>query len=286
LVFEDGKIHRKLPLELLLGTKASETISLSEGEEPLVKRGGLIRKKHVKALQAKSIESVPLHPDDLPEKMVARPVVDPETGEILADCLENLTKQVENVRLFHLTPIVAINRFATDTEEEHQVILDHCQFMGVQASVMEAWEKGGAGAEELAELVAATADRCTAHYKPLYDWNQSVREKIEIVATRVYGAAAVEYAPGALLDLDKIKRLNLDHLPVCIAKTQSSLSDQPGLRGRPRDFVATIREIEIAAGAGFLVPLTGNMMRMPGLPEVPSAERIDIDEKGVISGLF
>jgi formate--tetrahydrofolate ligase len=207
-------------------------------------------------------------------------------AKALARGLENLSKQVENVRHFQLTPIVAINRFATDTDEEHQVILDHCQFMGVQAAVMEGWEKGGAGAEELAELVAATADRCTAHYKPLYDWKQSVREKIEIIATRIYGAAAVEYAPGALMDLDKIKRLGLEHLPVCIAKTQSSLSDQPSLRGRPRDFVTTIREIEIAAGAGFLVPITGNMMRMPGLPEVPSAEKIDIDERGLISGLF
>lgn len=207
-------------------------------------------------------------------------------AKALSRGLENLTKQIENVRLFHLTPIVAINRFATDTDEEHQVILDHCQFMGVQAAVMEAWEKGGEGAEELAELVAATADQCNAHYKPLYDWKQSVREKIEIIATRVYGAASVEYAPGALKDLEKVKQLGLEGLPVCIAKTQSSLSDQPGLRGRPRDFVATVREVEIASGARFLVPITGNMMRMPGLPEVPSAEKIDIDEKGVISGLF
>ncbi len=200
--------------------------------------------------------------------------------------LENLTKQIENVRLFDLTPIVAINRFDSDTDEEHQAIVDHCQFMGVQAAIMDAWAHGGAGAEELAELVAATADRCTAHYKPLYAWKQSVREKIEIIATRVYGAAAVEYAPGALLDLDKVQRLGLEHLPVCIAKTQSSLSDNPKLRARPRNFVATIREVEIAAGAGFLVPLAGNMMRMPGLPETPSAEKIDIDENGVISGLF
>jgi hypothetical protein len=162
---------------------------------------------------------------------------------------------------------VAINRFATDTDEEHQVILDHCQFMGVQAAIMDAWANGGAGAEELAELVAATADRCTAHYKPLYDWKQSVREKIEIIATRVYGAASVEYAPGALLDLDKVQRLGLEHLPVCIAKTQSSLSDSPSCAARPRDFVATIREVEIASGGGFLVPMAGNMMRMPGLPE-------------------
>ncbi len=207
-------------------------------------------------------------------------------AKALARGLENLTKQIENVGLFHLTPIVAINRFATDTDEEHQVILDHCQLMGVQAAIMEGWEKGGEGAEELAELVAATADRCTAHYKPLYDWKQSVREKIEIIATRVYGASSVEYAPGALQDLDKVRRLGLEGLPICIAKTQSSLSDQPGLRGRPRDFVATVREVEIASGAGFLVPITGNMMRMPGLPEVPSAEKIDIDENGVISGLF
>ncbi len=203
----------------------------------------------------------------------------------LARGLENLSKQVENVRLFNLTPIVAINRFHTDTDEEHQVILNHCQFMGVQGAVMEGWEKGGAGAEELAELVAATADHCTDHYSPLYDWKQSVREKIEIIATRVYGAAAVEYAPSALLDLEKVTRLNLESLPICIAKTQSSLSDQPGLRGRPKDFVATIREIEIAAGAGFLVPLTGNMMRMPGLPEIPSAEKIDINDQGIITGL-
>lgn len=207
-------------------------------------------------------------------------------AKALARGLENLTKQIENVRLFDLTPIVAINRFTSDTSEEHQVIVEHCQFMGVQAAIMDGWDQGGAGAEELAELVAATADNCNARYKPLYDWKQSVREKIEIIATRVYGAAAVEYAPGALLDLDKIRRLGLDHLPVCIAKTQGSLSDNPRLHGRPRDFVVTIREIEIAAGAGFLVPLTGNMMRMPGLPETPSAEKIDIDATGRISGLF
>ncbi len=127
---------------------------------------------------------------------------------------------------------------------------------------------------------AATTSRNTRAFVEWYDTSGG------LIATRVYGAAAVEYAPGALKDLEKVKQLGLEGLPVCIAKTQSSLSDQPGLRGRPRDFVATVREVEIASGARFLVPITGNMMRMPGLPEVPSAEKIDIDEKGVISGLF
>ena len=198
----------------------------------------------------------------------------------------NLEKQVENVRLFNLTPIVAINRFQADTEDELRVIQEECRDLDVKVAVADVWSRGGEGAVELARLVDDTAAQCQAKYSPLYDSNQSVREKIEIIAKRVYGASAVEYAPGAQKDLKKINRIGLDGLPICMAKTQSSLSDKPGLLGRPRDFEVTVREIEVATGAGFLIPITGNMMRMPGLPQVPSAERIDIDENGIITGLF
>jgi formate--tetrahydrofolate ligase len=125
-----------------------------------------------------------------------------------------------------------------------------------------------------------------ANFTPTYDWSWSVEKKIEAVAQKIYGAKSVEYAAKARVDLRRIKRLGLEELPICIAKTQKSLSDNPKLLGRPRDFVLTVREIEVAAGAGFLIPITGNIMRMPGLPGIPAANAIDIDENGTITGLF
>ena len=200
--------------------------------------------------------------------------------------LENLDKHIENIRQFGIQPVVAINRFTTDTEEEIAVIQKHCREIGVQAVVADVWGQGGQGAEDLARAVAEAIDQGKAEFKGLYDWEWSVEQKIETIATKIYGASGVEYATKAKADLRRIGRLELNHLPVCIAKTQKSLSDNPKLKGRPRDFVITVREIEIAAGAGFLVPITGNMMRMPGLPGIPSAEAIDIDDQGNISGLF
>jgi formate--tetrahydrofolate ligase len=200
--------------------------------------------------------------------------------------LENLEKHLENIRKFSVPPVVAINRFTSDTDAEIKVIQDKCKELGVAAIITEVWAKGGAGAEMLAEKVAEVADANTQPFTPLYRWDSAVEEKIRTVATGIYGAKAIDYTSKARSDLRKIETLGLSQLPVCIAKTQKSLSDNPKLLGRPKDFVVTVREIEIAAGAGFLIPITGNIMRMPGLPAQPAAEQIDIDAEGNISGLF
>lgn len=200
--------------------------------------------------------------------------------------IENLEKHVENMRKFNVCPVVAINHFADDTDEEINVIKNKCKQMGVKAAVAKVHAHGGEGAIELATIVSDVAESCSSDMTPLYDWNWSIEKKIETIATRIYGASAIDYAPQAKADLKKIQGLGLEHLPVCIAKTQKSLSDNPKLLGRPENFVVTVREIEIAAGAGFIIPSTGNIMRMPGLPEHPAAEHIDIDDKGKISGLF
>jgi formate--tetrahydrofolate ligase len=200
--------------------------------------------------------------------------------------LPNLDKHLENIKLFGLPAVVAINHFYTDTDEEIALIQQRCAQLEVVATVSKNWADGGRGAENLAREVTRAADANTQRFTPLYDWNWSVEDKIKAVATKIYGAEAIDYTPKAKADLKKITKLGLDKLPVCIAKTQKSLSDNPDLLGRPKDFVVTVREIEIAAGAGFIVPITGDIMRMPGLPEVPAAESIDIDEAGNISGLF
>ncbi|MEM8907057.1 MAG: formate--tetrahydrofolate ligase [Bacteroidota bacterium] len=200
--------------------------------------------------------------------------------------LSNLEKHLENIAHFNIRPVVAINKFVTDTEEEIETIKAKCAELGVKAVVANVWAKGGAGAEALARAVVATIDEVNEAFTPMYQWDWPVEEKIKAVATKIYGAKAIDYTPRAKADLRKIARLGLDHLPVCIAKTQKSLSDNPKLLGRPKDFIVTVREIEIAAGAGFLIPITGNIMRMPGLPAKPAAENINIDSEGNISGLF
>lgn len=199
--------------------------------------------------------------------------------------LANLEKHIENMRKFNVCPVVAVNKFASDTDEEIRIIMDKCKEMGVKAAVADVWAKGGAGAEELARIVAKVAEECASELKPLYDWSWPVEKKIETIAKQIYGASAIDYTSQAKKDLKIIETLGLDKLPVCIAKTQKSLSDNPKLLGRPKNFVVTVREIEIAAGAGFIVPITGNIMRMPGLPATPAAEGMDIDDNGVISGL-
>jgi formate--tetrahydrofolate ligase len=209
----------------------------------------------------------------------------PNTEAVVAG-LENLEKHLENIKAFNVTPVVAINSFTNDTAEEHKAIKQKCSESGVKAVIADIWGKGGTGAEELAREVAEVVDQDQPHFTPMYDWSDSVEEKIRKVATKIYGAAAIDYTKKARNNLRKIERLGLQHLPVCIAKTQKSLSDNPALLGRPKDFVVTVREIEIAAGAGFLIPITGDIMRMPGLPATPAAEGIDIDADGNISGLF
>ena len=198
----------------------------------------------------------------------------------------NLHKHIENIQQFGLEVVVSINQFTSDTEEEINEVKRFCESLGVPAVLANVWEKGGAGAEALAEVVAEKALSGKSSFKPLYQWDQSVKKKIETVCKTVYGADGVEYTSQAKADLRRIKKLGLEGLPICMAKTQKSLSDNPKLVGRPTGFDITVREIEVAAGAGFLVPITGDMMRMPGLPSTPSAENIDIDENGEITGLF
>lgn len=200
--------------------------------------------------------------------------------------IENLQKHIENIKIFNLSPVVAINRFATDTDEELQFILDFCSRMNVPAAIADVWAKGGEGAIELAHLVEKAAECQTCRYRPMYELTDSIEEKIEKVAKNIYGAVAVDYTPKAKNHLKRAYSLGLDKLAICIAKTQKSLSDNPLLLGRPKDFIITVREIEIASGAGFLIPITGEIMRMPGLPETPASERIDIDDEGNITGLF
>lgn len=206
--------------------------------------------------------------------------------EYLKKGVANLEKHVENIKLFSLAPVVAINKFATDTKEELDFIVEFCKSKGIPVSVVDVWGKGGAGAEELAHMVTEAAQHCCPNFSPLYPLSDSVEKKIETIAKKIYGAEAVDYTSKAKANLTKIANLGLDGLAICVAKTQKSLSDNPDLLGRPKDFVITVREIEIAAGAGFLIPITGEIMRMPGLPEEPSSERIDIDNEGHISGLF
>lgn len=208
----------------------------------------------------------------------------PDT-EALEKGLGNLEKHLENIGLFGIPAVVAINKFITDTDEEIEVITSKCVELGVRCAVCEAWEKGGDGAIELADEVVKAVAECTGKYKPVYDWNDSVTEKINKVALRIYGAGSVTYTPRAKSDLKKLNRLEIENLPICIAKTQNSLSDNTKLLGRPEGFKLTVREIEIATGAGFIIPVTGNILRMPGLPSIPAAEGIDIDEDGKITGL-
>lgn len=200
--------------------------------------------------------------------------------------LENLDKHIENMKKFNVCPVVAINRFVSDTDAEIQMIIDRCKSLGVSAEIANVWAEGGKGAEELAKTVVKLAEQCSCEVKPLYDWEWSVEKKIETIAKEIYGAVAVDYTAAAKADLKKIKNLNLDKLPVCVAKTQKSLSDNPKLLGRPKNFIVTVRSIEIAAGAGFIIPITGAIMRMPGLPEIPASENIDINNNGEIIGLF
>lgn len=206
--------------------------------------------------------------------------------EALVNGIPNLKKHIENIALFHLAPVVAINRFDSDTEEELRTVKEFCESLGVRCSVVSVWSDGGAGAEELARLVVEASAECCHDFKPLYELGDTVKNKIEIIAKKIYGAEAVDYTPKAKTNLRTIANLGMEGLAICMAKTQKSLSDNPELLGRPKDFVITVRQIEIASGAGFLIPITGEIMRMPGLPEEPSSEHIDVDEDGNISGLF
>lgn len=198
---------------------------------------------------------------------------------------ENLEKHIENCKKFGLTPVVAINHFPTDTEGEIALVQKKCADLGIKAVVSYGFAKGGEGTVDLAGAVAEIAEKGQNNFKKLYDWSLSTEQKIETIAKEIYGADAVEYSSTAKAQLQSIKELGFDKLPVCMAKTQKSLSDDERLIGRPKGFSVTVREFEFAAGAGFVIPILGDMMRMPGLPVVPASEHMDIDNNGLISGL-
>ncbi len=206
------------------------------------------------------------------------------TIEHLRFGLPNLAKHIENISHFQLPAVVALNVFEGDREDEIKVVQAFCREQGVPCSVVRAFEQGSAGALDLAETVVRTC-RGASGTRPLYELNEPVETKIEKVATLIYGASRVVYTPKAEKDLARIEKLQLTRLPVCIAKTNRSLSDNPARFGRPKDFKITITDINISAGAGFLVPLAGEIMLMPGLARIPNAERIDIDNEGKITGL-
>ncbi len=197
----------------------------------------------------------------------------------------NLEKHIENIQKFGINPVVAINRFPSDTNNETEYIIEKCKEMGVEAVVAEEWAKGGEGMKEVAEVVVKSIEKGQNNFKPLYDWQIPIIEKIETIAREIYGADGVDFSKKALSDLKKITSLGLNQLPVCMAKTQKSLSDNDKALGRPRDFRITVREFEYAVGAGFVIPILGKMMRMPGLPATPASEGMFIDNEGKISGL-
>ncbi|MEG2597806.1 MAG: formate--tetrahydrofolate ligase, partial [Oscillospiraceae bacterium] len=211
-----------------------------------------------------------------------------ENVEALKKGIVNLKAHVENMHKFGVPVVVAINRFRTDTDAEIAVIDECCREMGVSYALSEVFKKGGKGGIALANMVLDVIEKSEGHYqfKPLYDLKLCIEDKVEAICKNIYGADDVEYSAAAKKDIRQINELGFQNLPVCMAKTQYSLSDDPTKLGRPKDFTIHVSEVKLSAGAGFVVVLTGNIMTMPGLPKCPSAELIDVDEKGEIVGLF
>ena len=217
---------------------------------------------------------------------VAKADLQEENLEALEKGIPNLLKHVENItQVFKLPAVVAINRFPTDTEAEIRLVREKCEELGVNVALSEVWPKGGAGGEELAEEVVRLCDT-ESHMEFAYDTECSIKEKIEAIARKIYGADGVDYAPKVEREIRTLESIGLGNLPICMAKNQYSLTDDAKKLGRPEGFRITIRDITASAGAGFLVALTGDIMKMPGLPKVPAAEKIDVNADGVISGLF
>lgn len=212
-----------------------------------------------------------------------------ENIDTLKKGLVNLEKHIENMKKYNIPVVVAINKFITDTDAEVQEITDFCNNLGVEVALCEIWEKGGDGGKELVEKVIdaiSKNEKSDRKYEPLYSLDLTIQEKIEKIAREIYGADGVKFTPKALNNIKKYVETGYDKLPVCVSKTQKSLSDNPKLLGRPSGFNITVNEIRLSAGAGFLVAMAGEIIDMPGLPKKPSAELIDVDDSGVISGLF
>lgn len=209
-----------------------------------------------------------------------------EDMDRLAEGFANLEKHIENMNKFGVPAIVAVNQFPTDTEKELNYVLDRCKELGAEAVLSEVWAKGGDGAIEMAEAVVKVCETKEADFKPIYDVEDSIKDKIETIAKEMYGADGVDFTAKCSREIANLEKLGLDKMPVCMAKTQYSFSDDPKLLGKPEGFRITVRDIRVSKGAGFLVALTGDIMTMPGLPKVPAANKIDILPDGEIVGLF
>lgn len=217
---------------------------------------------------------------------VAKEDLGQENLAALETGIANLAKHIENIAKFKVPCVVTLNRFVTDTDAELAFVKEFCEKSGCDFALSEVWEHGGEGGVELAEKVINTLETKESHFEPIYDVNKSIREKIQTIAQEIYGAAEVTYAPAAAQQIDRLEKLGYGKLPICMAKNQYSLSDDPKKLGRPEGFSINIREVYVSAGAGFVVAITGTVMTMPGLPLHPAAERIDVNDDGVITGLF
>lgn len=210
-----------------------------------------------------------------------------ENLQALEKGLENLTKHIDNLEGFGVPVVVAVNKFITDTDAEVKMVKEHCEAHDSVAVYSDVWEHGGAGGIDLAETVLDTMEKKPSNFKPLYELEGvPIKEKIETIATKIYGAQGVDYMPEAEEAIDRYTKIGYDNVPICMAKTQASITDDPTKRGAPTDWRLTVRQVRVSAGAGFIVPITGKMMTMPGLPKVPAAEAIDVDDHGKITGLF
>ena len=210
-----------------------------------------------------------------------------ENLQALEKGLPNLLKHIENItKVYGLPAVVAINKFPLDTQRELKLVEEKCSELGINVAISEVWEKGGEGGIELAKEVLRLLDEGENNFKFCYEDDLSIKEKIEAIATKIYGADGVEFSPIAKKEMENLETLGFNKLPICMAKTQYSLTDDQTKLGRPTGFKITVRKLTVSAGAGFIVALTGDVMKMPGLPKVPSAQKIDVDENGVISGLF
>jgi formate--tetrahydrofolate ligase len=218
---------------------------------------------------------------------VAKADLNNENLEALAKGMPNLLKHVENIKnVFKLPCVVAVNKFPTDTEAELKLMEEKCKEMGVNVKLSEVWAKGGEGGEEVAKEVLRLIDENDGSFEYAYDAELPMKDKIRTISKNIYGADDVVFTDQASKEIAEIEKIGYGKLPICMAKTQYSLTDDAGKIGRPTGFNITIRSVTLSAGAGFVVAITGNIMKMPGLPKVPSAEKIDVDNTGKISGLF
>lgn len=218
---------------------------------------------------------------------VKREDLEEENLEALKKGLPNLLKHIENItQVYNLPAVVAINRFPTDSENELNLIREECEKLNVPVALSEVWAKGGQGGEELAEKIIELTSQPNDEFTFAYDLDLPIKDKIRELSQKIYGADDVNFTPEAESKINKLTELGYDKLPICMAKTQYSLSDDPAKLGRPEDFDITVRDINVSAGAGFLVAMTGDILKMPGLPKEPAANKIDVDENGKISGLF